>query len=87
MLINQINIDILKTTFHNRKRYNIKEIGDNYIILKSRRNHLFRIELGKEMSIYLVEGNNKVFLRSFKMIVRVREFLNYMYKLGVILWY
>lgn len=85
MLINQINIDILKTTFHNRKRYNVKEIGDNYIILKSRRNHLFRIELGKEMSIYLVEGDNKVFLRSFKMIVRVREFLNYMYKLGVIL--
>lgn len=85
MLINQINIDILKTTFHNRKRYNIKEIGDNYIILKSRRNHLFKIELGKEMSIYLVEGDNKVFLRSFKMIIRVREFLNYMYKLGVIL--
>lgn len=85
MLINQINIDILKTTFHNRKRYNIKEIGDNYIILKSRRNHLFKIELGKEMNIYLVEGNNKVFLRNFKMIVRVREFLNYMYKLGVIL--
>lgn len=85
LIINQINIEWLKKTFHNRKRYNIKEIEDNYIILKSRRNHLFRIELGKEMSIYLIEDNNKVFLRSFNNTIRIREFLNYMYKLGEIL--
>lgn len=85
MLINQLNIDILKVVFHNRKRYNIKEIGEDYIIIKSRRNHLFYIYLNKDISVYLMDDNNKILLRSFKKVLRARELFNYMYKLGVIL--
>ena len=85
MLINQINMEVLKTAFHNRKRFNIREIGENFIIVKSRRNHYFMIELGKEMSVFIVEGDNKILLKNFKMVLRARELFNYMYKLGVIL--
>lgn len=84
-IINQINLEWLKKTFHNRKKYNIVEIGNEHIVIKSRRKHLFLLYMNNGVNVFIMEGNNKVFLRSFNNTIRVREFLNYMYKLGEIL--